>query len=110
MSGGSEMAIDEVWAQIDKNPLLTGLTISGGEPFEQAAACAELAKRARNKGLNVWVYSGYLYEDLADRDDPDTKALLKYADVLVDGPYVESLRSLDLPWRGSENQRMIDLR
>lgn len=98
-------------AKFSGNPLLDGVTLTGGEPFCQAAACAELARRAHARGLNVWTYTGYTYEKLLDMaaSDPDVAALLDATDVLVDGPFVLSERSLELDFRGSRNQRLIDL-
>ena len=108
--GGTPSSVDELWAQIEANPLLTGITLSGGEPFYQAAALVELARRARAKGLTVWAYSGYLYEDLlAGIPSGAAVHLLEQVDVLVDGPFIEGLKSLDLHWRGSSNQRLIDV-
>lgn len=108
-AGGREVSVEELSAQLGKNPLLEGLTLSGGEPFAQAAACAALAREAHRKGLTVWTYSGYLFEHLRDSGDPDWTALLAETDVLVDGPFVQSLHSHDLQWRGSRNQRLIDV-
>ena len=85
------------------------LTLSGGEPMEQAAECAALAEAVHALGGNVWVYTGWRYEALVQEADPARLRLLAAADVLVDGPYVESERSLELRWRGSRNQRLIDL-
>ena len=92
-----------------ENPLLDGLTLSGGEPFEQPAACLQLALAARARGLNVWAYSGSTYEALLEKGDGDIRRLLAACDVLVDGPFVQSRRSLELDFRGSANQRLIDL-
>jgi len=93
------------------NPLLDGITLSGGEPAEQAAACAELARRAHAKGLNVWLYSGSTLEKLNERakTDEDLRQLLAEADVLVDGPFILAERSLELDFCGSRNQRVIDM-
>ena len=91
------------------DPLITGLTLSGGDPMEQAAECAQLAALARAKGRNIWTYTGYTYEQLLAEGDPDKLALLEQTDVLVDGPFVLSLRSLDLLYCGSKNQRIIDM-
>ncbi len=108
--GGQVRRIEDVAAEIAANKLAQGVTVSGGEPFEQAAACAELARRCRALGLNVWTYSGYLYEDLeAGRPCLEARDLLDQTDVLVDGPYVQALHSYDLAWRGSSNQRLIDV-
>ena len=94
------------------NPLLDGITLTGGEPFQQPAACAELAQRAHQKGLNVWSYSGYTYEKLREmaRGDEAVNALLSEIDVLVDGPFLLKERSLELLYCGSKNQRIIDMK
>ena len=110
-AGGTDWTLDAVEKKFTGNPLLTGITLSGGEPFCQPAACAELARRARAKGLTVWTYTGYRYEQLQQKaeTEPDVEALLSQTDVLVDGPFVLGERSLELTFRGSRNQRLIDL-
>ena len=108
-AGGREVSLEELTAQLGKNPLLNGLTLSGGEPFAQAAACAELARQAHAMGLTVWTYSGYLFEHLRDKGDPDWTALLEATDVLVDGPFLQGEKSYELRFRGSRNQRLIDV-
>lgn len=108
-NGGTEADTDDLIAQFAANPLLDGLTLTGGEPFEQPEACIRLARAARAKGLNVWVYSGATYEELLAQNDPGIMQLLALCDVLVDGRYVQSERSLELRFRGSRNQRLIDL-
>ena len=108
--GGTVRLIDDVVADIAANKLVQGVTISGGEPFQQAAACAALARQVRELGLDVWTYSGYRYEQLeAGVPDPAARDLLDQTDVLVDGPYVQARHSYDLAWRGSCNQRLIDV-
>ena len=92
-----------------KNPLIEGITLSGGEPFVQAAACADLARAAHGLGLNVWTYTGYLFEHLRDAGDPAWTALLAETDVLVDGPFLQKEKSYELHFRGSRNQRLIDV-
>ena len=111
ISGGMEISVEELKKTMLANPLTDGLTLSGGEPFLQAAQCAELAKAARQAKLNVWVYSGYTFEQLLSRaeKDPHTRELLLYTDVLVDGAFVLSKRTLSLKWRGSLNQRILDV-
>lgn len=109
-AGGREAGVEELAALMDQNPLLQGLTLSGGEPFSQAEPCAALARRAREKGLDVWVYTGYTYEELAAGGREDWTALLAAADVLVDGPFIEAEKSYAALFRGSANQRLIDLR
>lgn len=108
--GGTEMSVEEVVSIMLSNPLTSGLTLSGGEPFEQARDCCELAKAAHGYGLNVWGYTGYTLEYLQAHGNQNQKALLEEIDVLVDGRYVEELRSLSLEWRGSSNQRIICLK
>ena len=109
-SAGANVTIEQLWQRITANPLLSGITLSGGEPFEQAAALIELVQRTRDAGLSVWAYSGYFYEELV-KGIPCQKAarLLELCDVLVDGAYIQELRSLELKWRGSTNQRVIDV-
>ena len=109
--GGTPTAISDVLADIRANKLITGVTLSGGEPFEQPAACATLARALKADGYNLWVYSGYLYEQLLARAEaePAVAELLAIIDVLVDGPFVEGRKSYALKWRGSDNQRLIDV-
>ena len=107
--GGREMAVEEVAAQLLGNPMTDGLTLSGGEPFAQAEDCLALARAAHAHGLNVWSYSGWTFEHLRDRGSEAQRALLVELDVLVDGPFLLEERTLALPWRGSRNQRVIDV-
>ena len=109
-SGGREMTVEEVAAEMLGNPLTDGLTLSGGEPFAQAADCLRLAEAARSRGLSVWSYSWWTFEHLRDEGTEAQKALLAEVDVLVDGPFVLAERSLTLPFRGSRNQRLIDVK
>ena len=106
-SGGKMMEVEDVVKQMNTNPLCNGLTLSGGEPFSQPQACTELAKAAKKRGMNVWCYTGYTLEELMGISA--AKELLDEIDVLVDGRFVLSKRSLDLDFRGSSNQRVIDM-
>lgn len=109
-NGGTLIDTDEIIAMMDANPLLDGITLSGGEPINQIDACSQLAKAALDRGLSVWLYTGFTWEKLtADWLAYWTEDLLPLVDVLVDGPYIESQRTLELPWRGSRNQRLIDV-
>jgi len=109
--GGTVWTLDDVEKKFANNPLLSGITLSGGEPAEQAAPCAQLARRAHQKGLNVWTYTGTTLEKLNERakDDPALRQLLDETDVLVDGPFILAQRSLELDFCGSKNQRLIDM-
>lgn len=108
-AGGQIVDTDEIAAKILANPLIEGVTFSGGEPFAQPAPLAALAQKLRPRGLNIWAYTGYTLEQLQERRDPDTDALLSALDVLVDGPFRLAERDLTLHFRGSRNQRVIDL-
>ena len=110
--GGREMTVKQVIDAMLSNPMTDGLTLSGGDPFVQAADCAEIAKAAHANGLNVWTYTGWTYEELLSLSEQDEgiKALLNETDVLVDGPFILSQKSYDVPWRGSKNQRLIDMK
>ncbi len=107
---GRIVETEELKRRIEDNPLLAGITLTGGEPFEQAGALLELVRWARARGLNVWAYSGYVYEELLEGiPSDDARELLVAVDVLVDGRYVAAQASYELKWRGSANQRLIDV-
>ena len=107
--GGHEENTANLIAKMKKNPLLSGITLSGGEPMEQPVPCLELAKAAHENRLNVWCYTGYTWEELLEQNNPDRIALLKQVDVLVDGPFIMTQKSLELDYCGSKNQRLIDV-
>lgn len=109
-NGGKKMDTEDIIAEFKKNPLMSGITLSGGEPFLQPRACLELAKAAHEIGKDVWAYTGYTLEELRDMADTDVSALLDEIDVLVDGQFVMAERSLELRFRGSKNQRIIDMK
>ena len=110
-AGGSSVTVEDIISDMLANPLTDGLTLSGGEPFLQAADCAKIAAAAREKGLNVWVFTGCIFEELLFRAiaDPEVGSLLELTDVLVDGEFILSERTLSLKWRGSRNQRILDV-
>lgn len=108
LNGGKEMPVTDIIDRMSQNPLIDGITLSGGEPFLQSHDCAELAKAAHKLGLNVWCYTGYVIEELFCK--PEAKELLDEIDVLVDGAFILEQKSLELDWRGSKNQRIIRLR
>ena len=109
-AGGREVSVAELEEEMGKNPLIDGLTLSGGDPFCQAAECADLARLAHEKGLNVWTYTGYTYEKLLEQGIPGVTALLEQTDVLVDGPFLLAEKSYEALFRGSTNQRLIDVK
>ncbi len=108
--GGRVMEVKEIFDLIKKNPLLDGITISGGEPFLQAEPLCELAKLIKGSGLNIYIYSGYTFEELlAMPNNKKALELLSYADVLVDGRFEAGLKDYELLFRGSSNQRLINI-
>ena len=109
-NGGSWADTEDIIAAMAENPLLDGITLSGGDPFMQPLECTELAKGAHRLGLNVWTYTGYTWEALFQENDPEKIALLKETDVLIDGPFLLAERSLELRFKGSRNQRTIDVK
>ncbi|MBQ1335206.1 MAG: anaerobic ribonucleoside-triphosphate reductase activating protein [Clostridia bacterium] len=111
-SGGTPMSVDEIYNIIKKNPIIKGVTFSGGEPFCQASPLASLAARLKRDGLELAVYSGYTFEELIKLSESDAGVmeLLKLCDTLIDGRFVLSQRSLSIRFRGSKNQRIIDVK
>ena len=107
--GGREADTQEVRAMLKKNPLLDGLTLSGGEPLLQPQAAREMAEMAKAQGLNVWCYTGDTVEHMMLTKDPEIMLALEQIDVLVDGPFILEQKSLDLRFRGSRNQRLINM-
>lgn len=108
-NGGYDCEINKILEEIKKDPLLKGVTFSGGEPFDQPEPLAKLAEKIKQLGLDLFIYTGYLFEALQQREDEATNRLIALADYIVDGPFVLSQRSLELKFRGSSNQRMIDV-
>ena len=111
LDGGYEIAIDKLFDDIDKNPLLDGITISGGEPFLQAGACKNILDRLEVRGLNSIIYTGYRFEELLDkaRENSLYFDVLSKTNLLVDGRFEEKKRDSSLRFRGSSNQRIVDV-
>ena len=109
--GGYDADIDAIVAKAFANPLLSGITLSGGDPLYQTEACLELAQKIRGHGLDILVYTGFVWEDLLKKSQTDEvlRAFLKSSDYLIDGPYIKAQRDLTLHFRGSANQRMINV-
>ncbi len=105
---GTPMSTEDVLAMVRANPLCRGVTFSGGEPFAQAGEFARLAVLLKEAGYEVASYSGYTFEQLLE-GTPEQRELLGAIDVLIDGPFVQALRSLELNFRGSSNQRILNV-
>lgn len=110
--GGGLIPISVVKDAIDELEGQDGFTFSGGDPMFQPEACLEIAKYVREKGLNIWVYTGFTFEELLklSKDKPVYKEFLSYIDVLVDGRFKQAEKDLSLLFRGSKNQRLIDVK
>lgn len=102
---------EDIIKAIDENPLLQGVTFSGGEPLCQVVGFLELAKLVKARGLHLLIYTGYTLEELEERmkTEPELRELLMLTDHLIEGRYVESKRNISLMYRGSENQRIVDM-
>lgn len=121
VNGGTEKDTQAIIDEIITDRYIDGVTLSGGEPFLQPEAASLIAKAAKEKGLEVWSYSGWTFEELAGIKKagisvPEgAEKLLRSIDVLVDGRYVDSLHvseeeAGEYLWRGSKNQRLIDVK
>jgi anaerobic ribonucleoside-triphosphate reductase activating protein len=113
--GGKIVLIEDILKEIDKNPLLSGVTFSGGEPFCQAEGFTALARGIKARGLHIVSFSGYTYEELQElaQENKDqsngVRSLLELTDLLIDGRFELATRDLTLHFRGSKNQRIIDM-
>ncbi len=105
-NGGTELSDDAIMKEIETNGF--NVTFSGGDPMSQAAALIPLAKKIKSAGYTLWCYTGYSFEDVVT--DPIKRNLLELSDVLVDGHYMNKLRDISLRFRGSSNQRLIDVK
>ena len=108
MNGGIVLDVDELKMKLKNLKYQSGITLSGGDPFFQPKAALEIAKFAKSIGLNVWAYTGFTYEALLS--DKSRLDLLKNVDVLVDGKFMMDKKSLNCKFRGSTNQRLIDVK
>ncbi|MDR3050235.1 MAG: anaerobic ribonucleoside-triphosphate reductase activating protein [Oscillospiraceae bacterium] len=107
-AGGYTDDTERLLTLLRGNALLSGITLSGGEPLLQPVPCLALAQGSHALGKNVWLYTGYTWEEMLGQSDPDVLALLCAVDVVVDGPFIEAQRTLNLRFRGSKNQRLLD--
>ena len=110
-NGGGLIPISVVKEAIDELENQDGFTMSGGDPMFQPEACNEIAKYVKEKGMNLWVYTGFTFEDLMKlaKTKPIYREFIERIDVLVDGRFIESKKNLSLLFRGSSNQRLIDI-
>lgn len=99
--------VSDIKASLEANILIDGVTISGGDPLYQAEEITELCKQLHELGINIWVYTGFVYEQVIQNEQ--MKNILNYINVLVDGPFIESKKTLDINYIGSTNQRIIDI-
>ena len=107
--GGRIADTEEILEEIFSNPILSGVTFSGGEPFCQPEALLPIAVAIKEKKIHLMIFTGYLLEKLQKMENEVVKKLLELADIIVDGPFVLEERNLTLSYRGSENQRVIDM-
>ncbi len=108
LTGGMDVCLKALYDELKANPLVTGVTFSGGEPFIQAKSLSIFAKILKEDGFNLWSYSGFTFEKIIK--DPEKLKLLEFLDVIVDGPFIMSKKSLMIDFRGSTNQRIIDVK
>lgn len=106
-NGGKFVHADTIINEVINNPLLDGITLSGGDPLCYPRQCVILAERVREYNKTVWIYTGYTFEEIMA--NPRKRRVLPVTDVIVDGKYIEEQRDLDLRFRGSNNQRIIDV-
>ncbi len=111
-TGGALIDVEEVITALDEIKIIDGVTFSGGEPMHQAEACYLISDYLINKKVNIWCYSGYTFEELIKMSDKN-KFIMKFLnsiDVLVDGKFILDKKDLNLNFRGSSNQRIIDVK
>jgi len=110
VNGGFLVDTEDLKKQILALQGQDGITFSGGEPFLQAEACLDIARFCKDNSLNLWCYTGFTFEQLLNSESKTALAFLNTLDVLIDGPYVEDQKDLDLDFRGSRNQRLLDVK
>lgn len=108
--GGYESSVERIITEVKKDPLLRGVTLSGGDPFEQAENFSVLAREVHKLGLDVMTYTGYTIEQLMKGMEKNAgwRSLLEETDILVDGKFILEKKSLECKFRGSVNQRILD--
>lgn len=107
--GGYTTDTQKIIEEVKKNPIIKGVTLSGGDPMFQPAATLDLCKKLKENNYNVMIYTGYTYEQLVEMNNEDIMGILSNCDTLVDGRFILKLRSLSCRFRGSTNQRLINM-
>lgn len=108
-NGGQEVSVTEMYEIIRCQKDIEGITLVGGEPFDQANSLAALAYEVKKIGLGIVTFTGYHYEYLLENGSQYNQSLIEYTDLLIDGPYQKDKKTMNLPWVGSQNQRYIHL-
>ncbi|KXZ40649.1 anaerobic ribonucleoside-triphosphate reductase activating protein [Alkalithermobacter thermoalcaliphilus JW-YL-7 = DSM 7308] len=112
-NAGFEVKVDDIINKVKTLKLQRGITLSGGDPFEQAQPLIKICKEAKKLNLDVWAYTGYTFEEIMKNDNPNHKdwiELLKNIDVLVDGRFIQEKKDISIKFRGSKNQRILDVK
>lgn len=108
---GTKMSVDALFERITANPILSGITFSGGDPMFQPGPLADLADRLHaHAPYDIAIFTGFTFEALLKIGTPEQRRLLAACDVLIDGPFVQAQRDRNLRFRGSSNQRILDIR
>lgn len=110
IQAGTEYEVEVLLHRLPDTPLIRGVTLSGGDPFYQPLAAAQIALEFQKRGKDVWAYTGFVWEQLQNMQNDAVHQLLQCCDILIDGPFIQSQRCLNLPFRGSANQRVIDVK
>lgn len=110
LDGGYLIDAESIIEEIKQSKYIDGVTFSGGEPFLQADAFIHIAERLKEANISIVCYTGFTFEELYESKDESKTRLLGFIDMLIDGPYIEELKDLSLTFRGSRNQRIIDVK
>lgn len=107
INNGIYVSMDDLVKKLLDDPC-NGITFSGGDPLYQVDEFTELAKRIKQQSdKNIWLYTGFMYEQI--KQSPKLRQILDYIDIVVDGPYIDHLKTDKISFRGSKNQRIIDV-
>ena len=109
-NGGDLVDVEDVVERLEELEGQTGVTFSGGDPMFQPKSCAYIAKKVHELNMNVWAYTGFTYEELINSNNSDILDFLNEIDILIDGKFEIDKKSLNLEFRGSSNQRIIDVK